>query len=542
MDQLWFGDTGDGRYINPVLFADYSDPDVICADGRYYMTASSFNALPGLPILVSDDLVNWTLVHYALPHIGEESYRFAPQHARGVWAPAIRRHGGYFYIFYAMPDEGVYCVRAADPLGPWEPPVRLLSAKGLIDPCPFWEEDGSAWVVHAYARSRIGIKSFLGAFPMDAEGTRAIGPDRLIYNGLLTQPTIEGPKAYRRGGYVYIFAPAGGVENGWQTVLRGRSIQGPFEERVVMRQGRTAVNGPHQGAWIETPFGEHWFLHFQQRGVYGRVVHLQPMRWLADGWPVIGVPSGDPTCGEPCLAHEKPKSDRPSAPLSLQASDDFRGPELAPQWQFMGEWDASFYALDAKAGVLRLFCGAPPEGGPPTLWRASRMLTQKVVCPAFTATVKLDFSGLRAGEQAGLALIGGQYACLAVRKTRTQEGERAALCYVLSEGSGETRAETVREERALPDGATAVRLKMEFVPTGDGSATAVFSAAVNGAPFTPFSPPFIPTRDTWVGAKVGLFALPYAASEAAYGYGDFSDYRVSATITPPGVAKEGGEP
>ncbi len=96
-EPLWLPDLGDGRYQNPVLLCDYSDPDVIRVDDTYYLTASSFNYVPGLPILTSPDLVNWTLVNYALPAIPDERYK-TPRHAQGVWAPSIRYHAGLFYI------------------------------------------------------------------------------------------------------------------------------------------------------------------------------------------------------------------------------------------------------------------------------------------------------------------------------------------------------------------------------------------------------------------------------------------------------------
>ena len=236
MDELYFPDMGGGMYQNPVLFCDYSDPDVIRVGDTYYMTASSFNYVPGLPILVSKDLVNWELVNYALDNIPAPNYE-KPRHADGVWAPAIRWHEGHFYIFYGMPDEGIYMVRTADALGKWEAPVLVLPGKGLIDPCPFWDDDGQAYVIHGYAKSRIGFKSWLGIFPISADGTRAIGDDHLLFDGSAEHPTIEGPKVHKRDGWYYIFAPAGGVATGWQTVLRSRSIHGPYEDRVVLRQG-----------------------------------------------------------------------------------------------------------------------------------------------------------------------------------------------------------------------------------------------------------------------------------------------------------------
>ena len=252
-DELYLPDQGDGSYRNPVLCCDYSDPDVIRVGDTYYMTASSFNYVPGLPILTSADLVNWRLVNYALPNIPEPGYEI-PRHACGVWAPAIRWHDGFFYIYYGMPDEGIYMVRAADACGQWDAPKLVRAGKGLIDPCPFWDDDGRAYVIHAYANSRIGFKSRIGIFPMSADGTHAIGEDKFLFDGTANHPTIEGPKVYKRDGWYYIFAPAGGVATGWQTVLRSRRIDGEYEDRIVLRQGNSRVNGPHQGAWVTRPY------------------------------------------------------------------------------------------------------------------------------------------------------------------------------------------------------------------------------------------------------------------------------------------------
>ncbi|MBO7703780.1 MAG: glycoside hydrolase 43 family protein, partial [Solobacterium sp.] len=293
------------EYHNPVLFADYSDPDVIRVNGQYILTASSFNYVPGLPILVSEDLVSWKLSGYALDQISESSTeglphtdsaaigkRFEiPRHSEGVWAPSIRFHDGVYYIYYGMPDEGIYMVSADDPLGTWSEPVCVRQAKGFIDPCPFWDEDGRAYIIHAYAKSRIGFKSMLGIFEMSPDGKQAVSEDRFIFDG--TDPahpavTIEGPKVYRRNGYYYILAPAGGVTYGWQTALRSRTIDGPYEIRTVMEQGNTLINGPHQGALVESSDGREWFIHFQDRGLYGRITHLQPVVWK-DVWPVIGT-------------------------------------------------------------------------------------------------------------------------------------------------------------------------------------------------------------------------------------------------------------
>lgn len=534
---LWEADQRDGTYRNPVLHCDYSDPDAICVDGTYYLTASTFNYVPGLPILTSKDLVNWTLRGYALDHIPEKRYD-APQHAQGVWAPAMRYHQGRFYIYYGMPDEGIYMVSTTDPLGKWDAPMLVKGGKGLIDPCPFWDDDGRAYVIHGYAKSRIGFKSYLGIFPMTPDGREAIGDDHLLYNGTVKHPTIEGPKVHKRDGWYYIFAPAGGVATGWQVCLRSRHIEGPYEDRVVLKQGSSETNGPHQGAWVETPDGENWFLHFQSRGLYGRVVHLQPMTWQEDGWPYMGmedempVPPEEIEAGEDCkeaalAANAAPcgiavdSYRKPLAPACEVTGeigdDDFTGP-LGLQWQFMGNSKPGFY--EVGDGQLRLHACTLPEGGD-RLWQCPQTLTQKIACPAFFATVTMDASDLAQGEQAGVGFVGGQYAYAALRK----EADGNHFAFVLSEGK--THDERVTEDVRLS--ADTVSFRVTLLPTSQSTAVATFEYATNGV-FKPIGKPFEPARHTWVGARLALFAMPMHGAQGS-GSAVFGAFRVEAVET-----------
>jgi beta-xylosidase len=240
------------------------------------MTASSFNHVPGLPVLHSRDLVNWTLKGYALKNLYPEEHFKKVRHGGGVWAPSIRFHQGKFYIYYPDPDFGIYVITAQNINGPWSSPILVESGKGLIDPCPLWDDDGKVYLVHAYAGSRASIKSILVLKEMNKQGTRVTGDPVMIFDGHDTDPTVEGPKIHKRNGYYYVFAPAGGVSTGWQLVLRSRHVFGPYERKMVMHQGKSSINGPHQGAWVDTPSGENWFFHFQDKGAYGRIVHLQP--------------------------------------------------------------------------------------------------------------------------------------------------------------------------------------------------------------------------------------------------------------------------
>lgn len=510
MERLWKSDLGDGTFQNPILFADYSDPDVIRVDDTYYMTASSFNYIPGLPILTSKDLVNWKLVNYAIDKIDYENYE-KPQHAKGVWAPAIRYHEGNFYIYYGMPDEGIFMVKAADPLGKWEEPVMVLEGKGLIDPCPFWDEDGKAYIVHGYAKSRIGFKSHLGIFPMSWDGTEAIGEDHILYCGLETQPTIEGPKVYKKNGFYYILAPAGGVRPGWQTALRSKSIYGPFEEKNVLHQGDSIINGPHQGGLVDTVNGDEWFIHFQDCGLYGRIAHLQPVVWEND-WPVMGINVKN-GCGEPCLVHEKPNTGITEEPCYLEASDYFESDKLNLMWQWLGNAKDDFYSLTDRAGYLRLNCLNPSDKKEPILWECSNVLTQKLVCPHFRAVACLDHSALGEHEQAGMVMMGGDYSYIAVRNMGGSKKLVLATSYDSEEGKKE-RTETITEV-----GEEKVCFIFEMKK---GNSTPRFKTyyQIGENKRVELKNDFMPSDHTWVGAKIGLFANVLDLKEKG-GYGDF---------------------
>lgn len=307
--EVWVSDEGNGMYRNPVLHADYSDPDVCVVGEDCFLTASSFNCTPGLPILHSKDLVNWKIVNYALKKVEPVEYYNEARHGKGVWAPSIRFHEGMYYIYWGNPDFGIFMVKTRDPYGEWDKPVLVKAGKGMIDPCPLWDDDGRVYLAHAWAGSRAKFNSVLTVCELNKEGTKVISDPVLVFDGNDgVNHTIEGAKFYKRNGFYYLFAPAGGVVSGWQLVMRSKNVYGPYEPRIVMAQGKTDINGPHQGGWVDTPAGESWFLHFQDKGAYGRVLHLNPMKWVND-WPVIGVDRDGDGCGDPVSRYRKPKTD-----------------------------------------------------------------------------------------------------------------------------------------------------------------------------------------------------------------------------------------
>ena len=515
VSKTWVADQGNGTYKNPVLHADYSDPDAIRVGDDYYMTASSFEDVPGLPILHSKDLVNWKLIGHALNKLVPEQHFSAARHGEGVWAPSIRYHKNEFYIYYPDPDFGIYLVKAKHPAGPWSDPILVEGGKGLIDPCPLWDEDGKVYLVHAFAGSRAGFKSILVVKQMNAEGTKTIDDGVIVYDGHEMDPTVEGPKFYKRYGHYYIFAPAGGVSTGWQLVLRSKNIYGPYERRNVMDQGATGVNGPHQGAWVSTAGGEDWFLHFQDKEAYGRIVHLQPMKWI-NGWPVIGEDKDGDGKGEPVMQYKKPNAGKVYPISTPPESDEFNESKLGLQWQWMGNPQPAWAMPFPATGVLQMFSVLMPDSAK-NLWQLPNVLQQKWPAENFVMTTKLDFfpNTKIENERAGLAVMGLDYAGLAVKSTKNGNQLVYLECKQADKNGKET--ELVITEMKTPT----IWLRVEVKEGGKCS----FSYSIDGNTFINAGSNFTARPGRWKGAKAGIFCTRTTVTNDA-GFAAFDYFRV----------------
>ena len=515
LSKVWVADNGDGTYKNPILHADYSDPDAIRVGDDYYMVSSSFEDVPGLPILHSKDLINWAIVGYALKRQPPFEHFSIPRHGEGVWAPAIRYHKGEFYLYYPDPDFGIYLTKAKAAAGPWSEPLLVEGGKGLIDPCPLWDDDGKAYLVHAYAGSRAGIKSIIAVKKLSADGTKTLDEGVMVYDGHELDPTIEGPKFYKRAGWYYIFAPAGGVATGWQLVLRSKNVYGPYERKVVMDQGSSPINGPHQGAWVTTQTGEDWFLHFQDKEAYGRVVHLQPMKWVAN-WPVIGVDKDGDGKGEPVLRYKKPAVGK-TYPLQTPAeSDEFNGTSTGLQWQWMANPKATWAFANSSNGSLRLFSDKLPDSAK-NLWNAPNVLLQKFPAEEFMATTKLTFTPNTRleSERAGLVVMGFSYAGLTLKSSK----DGIYLVHTLCRDAEKGRPEIEKEIMKLT-GATAY-LRVRVIK----GAKCSFSYSVDGKTFIAAGEEFSAEVGRWKGAKLGLFCTRQTKINDS-GYEDVDWFRV----------------
>lgn len=519
---------------NPLLFADFSDPDVIRHGDTYYMVASSFNHMPGVPVLASKDLLNWRRLGFVMQNHPQKKMFATPQHGKGLWAPCLRYHDGKFWVFMPDPDHGIYVSSAVDPAGEWSEPHLLLPGRGIIDPTPLWDDDGQAYLLHGWAKSRAGFNNVLTLHRMSADASKVLDQGKLIVDGhkLKGFRTLEGPKFYQRNGYYYIFAPAGGVREGWQTVFRARNIEGPYEHRITLEQGSTIINGPHQGAWVISPDEREWFIHFQDRGAFGRIVHLQTLSWQ-DDWPIMGRDYDGNGIGEP---EEKLALAGPQAPLGgLALSDEFSSSQLGAQWQWNANWRSDWYSLKAIPGQLRLYA----QAAQPNLWQQPALLTQMFVGPRFTATTQLQLNSplntkppslgsQPAAVQSGLLVYGNDYAWLGLR-TRAQG---YSLVY---ESCLDARKGCTPESKTIMDldlNSGKVELKVDV----DEQAIAHFyyRLSSNDSWQQLDQPGFKAKRGRWVGARVGVFAEYQNKAgdktiEPAKAFADFDYFRVAVT-------------
>ena len=530
--EVWCPDNADGTYTNPVINADYSDPDVCVGPSGedYYMTASSFQCTPGLPILHSRDLVNWEIVNYAIGNLYEgdcklQEHFSSVQHGNGVWAPSIRYHDGQYYIYWGDPDWGVYMVKTkhGDPAGEWEAPRCVIKGKGYIDTTPLWDDNGRCYLVNGWANSRSKYASVLTVRELSADGTRAIGQPVIVFDGNGTENrTCEGPKFYKRDGWYWIMCPAGGVPGGFQLAMRAKSPYGPYEHKIVLQQGKTNINGPHQGGWIHTKYGEDWFLHFQDKEAYGRVVHLNPVDW-SSGWPVMGKK------GEPVTTYKKPTSSSTRI-VNPAESDEFNSTTLGKQWQWQANYDEKF-GVPTAFGTMRIYTyklsGEKSEvrgETPANLWLVPNMLLQKTPADEFTVTTKVRFTSKAGGQMGGLIMMGHNYGALVVKRIGKEFQLLLLTCKDADKGTAQqetliaTLKPTAEDKIDYKPGIHEdiyLRLRVELPDKNklknkggyEGKPQVTFSYSLDGKKFQQAGNPFQMRQGKWIGAKFGFVSV-----------------------------------
>jgi len=501
-------DNGDGTFTNSVIAADFPDPDVILVDSTYYMVTTTMFTFPGVPILKSHDLVNWEYCCNAVPR-----FDFSPcydlagcnRYGHGQWATSLKYHSGKFYLLFITLDEGGFLCTATKPEGPWH--IRKLP-RGFYDPGLFFDEDGRMYVAHGY--NQIHVTELDTNFAPR-------GNDSLVYTGDI-RGGLEGTHVYKINGYYYLYCTYGGLD-GFQAALRSKSIYGPYEEKVVIRDTTHGVNyGIHQGALIKTRTGEWWTVLSVDSGPLGRFPSLQPVTWV-DGWPMVGVN------GRAVTTYRKPNVGKEYPMTTLPTSDEFEWRGLGMQWSWNHNPDPQRWSLTERPGYLRLKAASVVDSLP----KARNTLTQRIFAYysdtlASVGTTKMDIRHLKDGDIAGLAIFQDPYAFIGVKRTNGKN-------YVVMVNNGKTidssavTGSTVYLRASAIHGSGAAPLY--HGKTAPGSGTATFSYSQDNRSFKRIGDELHMRFNLriFTGNKFSLFS--YATAEPG-GYVDIDWFRTNA--------------
>lgn len=523
----WSADNGNGTYTNPLVYDEFSDPDIIRVGEDYYLAGTTMHSVPGLVILHSKDLVNWENVSYCFDRFDFDDDAFSLKNGKeiygqGIWAPCIRHHDGKFYLYSNVNGKGLQCFTSENIEGPW----KHSNMKGNIyDLGVLFDDDGKIYAIHGYGEVKCTeLKPDMSG---PVEGTeRIIIPEG---NGV-----GEGHHMYKIDGKYYLIS-TDYVPNGRTLCSRADNIWGPYETRVItadetfgyhaapmtqirgriMPDGypvsvampdadKTAASNIHQGGIVDTPDGQWWAVLMQDFHSIGRVPGLAPITWK-DGWPMIGLEGNLGRAPRTWLKPETAARDTEPIHAPYERNEDFDGKTLGRVWQWNHNPDDSKWKLNK--GRLRLNT-MPAEQ---LMW-ARNTLTQRAIGPESDVTVELHLSGMKDGDVAGLCNINVPCSWIGVVK----DGDRLTL----------RRFEQLKNDTLdveLPAKTDMIWLRLHGDYDQD---RARYCYSTDGESFKPLGDDMILSYQliTFQGSRPGLFA--FNKNGKNWGYAEFDNFTV----------------
>lgn len=413
-----WGDQGNGSYVNPVIPSDYSDIDCIRVGSDYYAISSTFQFSPGMVILHSKDLVNWSILSHVVTDLIQIStdldWSKMNRYGKGIWAGSIGYHDNKFWVYFGTPDEGYFMSSATQPAGPWEPLHQVLQSPGWDDCCAFWDDDGQGYLVGTNFHD--GYKIHL--FKLTKDNRDIVKEsDRIIHQS----KGSEANKLYKiKGTYYHLFSEVR-AEGRVVMMERAKNIYGPYTEAKQLNHAGKAVHEPNQGGLVQTEKGDWYFYTHHGTGSWeGRSNSLLPVTWI-NGWPIIGQVGADGVGG---MVWSGKKPVEGTVIVTPQTDDEFKETSLPPQWEWNYQPRQDKWSLSEKPGWLRLHAFKPLQ--PDNLLKAGNTLTQRCLRTSSNqVVVKLDLNGMADGQKAGLCHFSKDHSALGV----SQEGVRRLLEY-----------------------------------------------------------------------------------------------------------------
>lgn len=489
---------------NPIIFGDVPDISMVRVGDTYYMSSTTMHMSPGVPIMKSNDLVNWKLVSYAydtLADIDELNLTNGKSaYGRGSWASCIRYHKETYYVSTFAQTTGktyIYSTKNIEK-SPW----KLSSFEpSFHDHSLFFDDDGRVYLIYG------GGKLRLIELNAEASGVKPGATEQVIIdNASLPSGTniglpAEGSQLFKANGKYYLFNiswPKGGMRS--VVIHRADKITGPYEGRLALQD-----LGVAQGGLIDMPDGSWYAYLFRDFGSVGRIPYLVPVKW-EDGWPVLGINGKVPE------------------PLNLPASrglitgivapDEFsrnKGePELPLVWQWNHNPDNKLWSVTQRKGYLRLTTGRTDT----SFFFARNTLTQRTIGPVCTATTSVDVSNMKDGDFAGLALLQKKYGLAGVKV----KGSGKSIVMVNAESGKAIEVQRV----PLSQNTVYFKIECNFREQND---IAWFFYSLDGKSWTSIGSELnmAYTIPHFMGYRFGLFNY---ATQNIGGFADFDWYRI----------------
>jgi beta-xylosidase len=480
------GSTSGGTFTNPVVWQDFADGDIIRVGDVYYYSASTMHYSPGAPILRSYDLVNWEYAGHSVPRLDFDSNAYdlngGRAYVKGIWASAFnyRPSNSTYYWLGCTEFNRTYVYTSTSVGGGWTKKARLPNC--YYDAGLLFDND-TPYV--AYGNGTISVAQLSSDLTSQVRA-------QAVYQTPSSIGTLEGSRMYKRGNYYYIWVtrPANG-----QYVLRSTSPWGPYEQRQVLLDLPGPLSGggvPHQGGLVQTQNGDWWYMAFTDAYPGGRMPTLAPITWSSDGWPVLQTVNGR-------WGASYPRPNLPWHPVApMTGTDTFTDSTLGPQYEWNHNPDTTKFSV---GNGLALSTATVTND----LYNARNTLTRRIQGPTSTATIQLDYSAMRDGDRAGLAVLRDSSAWIGVK--RDNGATRVTMVNGLTmDGSWNTTGTGAEAAgTAVSGGRIWLRATADIRPGSGRQAT--FSYSTDGVTFTALGPAFTLTNawQFFMGYRFGIF-------------------------------------
>jgi beta-xylosidase len=394
-----------GKAKNPVIFADVPDLSIIRVGNTYYMSSTTMHMNPGVPIMKSNDLVNWKLVNYAYETLEDDNDKLnldngKNDYGRGSWASSLRYHNGIYYVStFSGTTNKTYIFSTKDiEKGPWK---RIVLDHSYHDHSILFDDDGKVYMVWGAGKLEIiELKNDLSGVKEETKRVLIENASAPAGNNIMLNS--EGSQLFKIKGKYYLFNIAW-PKQGMRTVVihRADNINGPWEGKLGLQD-----LGVAQGGLIDTPEGK-WFSYlFRDAGGVGRIPYLVPVKWEED-WPILGENGKVPET----LDLPANKSLIPGIVNSDEFTRKTGERDLPLVWQWNHNPDNSLWSVKERKGYLRLKTARIDS----SFVLAKNTLTQRTFGPESAATTLVEVSKMKDGDIAGLSLLQKEFGFVAVK-------------------------------------------------------------------------------------------------------------------------------